>query len=92
MGEHIRREAEDWFVSNLNHMCKKHLVLSWFPRPGEGSGHINERPNEYVIERMGALGFMLDADLTCHLRSVACLWWFRESLMWFERTGSINNK
>jgi hypothetical protein len=60
--------------------------MSWFPTPGHGIGHVNERSNEWVIHQMKARGFEYMPEETKVLRDAATLWWFKESLMCFIRS------
>lgn len=83
--EHIPTEHERMFLNNVNRLANRHLILSWFPRDGEGIGHVNPRPNNYVINRLNGLGFAHDSDGSLKLRSFSTLWWFKESLMVFKR-------
>jgi hypothetical protein len=85
VGEHIPEEYEDTFIDNLVRHAERYLVLSWFPRKGHGTGHVNERSNEYVIEKLAARGFKPVPEITIRLRDAATLWWFKESLMAFVR-------
>jgi hypothetical protein len=83
-GEHIPCEFESVFLDNLG-LARVGLILSWFPRDGEGIGHVNPRPNEWVMEQMFKRGFRCDVAESARLREAAALWWFKESLMVFER-------
>lgn len=83
-GEHIPREYEWAFLNNVA-KAEMGVILSWFPRGGEGIGHVNPRPNEWVINQMNQRGFSFLTDDTNKLRASASLWWFKESLMVFKR-------
>jgi len=85
VGEHVPPAKEAGYFYNLMNLARSLVVLSWFPYPGEGIGHINEHPNEYVIERMAKGGFAHDGQWTANLRGLASLWWFKKSLMVFNR-------
>jgi len=87
VGEHIPLECEQTFLDNLAANTKRRLILSWaIPNQG-GKGHINERPNDYIINEMGKRGFVFKPEPTNSLRSVTedNVWWFKDSLMVFDR-------
>lgn len=85
VGEHIPQQFEQMFLDNLAVHAGKHLILSWFPRPGHGIGHVNERPNDYIIREMMRRRFEYEPDVTAKLREASTLWWFKESIMVYER-------
>jgi hypothetical protein len=85
VGEHIPEQFERSFIENLVLHAKNLLVVSWFPRKGEGIGHVNERSNEHVKEKICAAGFEFMPEETEELRKASTLWWFRESLLTFSR-------
>ncbi|KAG2487835.1 hypothetical protein HYH03_013552 [Edaphochlamys debaryana] len=64
------------------------LVLSWAV-PGQGGHHhVNERPNEHVVERVTALSrgaLRLNASASAALRLASSLPWFRNTVMVFDR-------
>lgn len=86
VGEHIPEKFEANFISNLDRHAKTHLIVSWFPTKGHGIGHVNEKPNQYVVDQFRALGWLFEYQHTETLRTVATEWWFKESLMVFRRT------
>jgi hypothetical protein len=62
----------------------KGLILSW-ALPGQGGcGHLNEQPNEYVIEQMLEKGFAFDEGESLKLRATVRWWWFENTLMVFR--------
>ena len=85
VGEHIPEKFESQFLENVTHWAEKYVILSWFPHKGEGIGHINERSNAYVQERMSERGFEFMPMETDSLRLAATLWWFKISVMCFRR-------
>lgn len=85
VGEHIPQASEQTFIDNVCLLSERGVILSWFPRDGEGIGHVNPRPNEYVKEQFSKRGFFSDEDGQKELRAAATLWWFKESLMVFRR-------
>ena len=85
VGEHVPQQFEQVFLDNLALHAEKYLILSWFPRPGEGIGHVNERSNEYIISQMNDRTFYFLPEVTENLRRESTLWWFKESLMAYAR-------
>lgn len=68
VGEHIPQAREATFLSNLQHTASNFLILSW-ALPGQpGVGHVNCQPNEYIVSRLQALGFVYDAHVTQTMR------------------------
>lgn len=85
VGEHIPRSYEDAFLRNIASCAKHTIILSW-AIPGQGGhGHINERSNTYIEEKMSSLGFIREPIREEILRKQAGLWWFQKSLMVFSR-------
>lgn len=84
VGEHIPREYEQKFLYDLCSVARDGMVLSWFPTDGEGIGHVNPRPNDYIIGEIILRGFTPISWAS--LRDAASLWWFKHSLMAFKRT------
>lgn len=84
-GEHIPREYEDQFIKNITSMADNVLILSWFPRDGHGTGHVNPRPNYYIMDKIKERGFVFDDECGAFFREESTLWWFKESLMVFRR-------
>ena len=85
VGEHIPPKFEDTFLDNLAKHTGKYLIISWFPRPGEGIGHVNERSNAYIQSRMMDREFQYLPEVVGRLREAATLWWFKESLLAFRK-------
>lgn len=85
VGEHIPRQYESVFLDNVASHALKVVVLSWFPEPGHGLGHVNERGNEYIIGQMVQRGFYHMPAASGRLREAATLWWFKSSLMAFSK-------
>lgn len=85
VGEHIPKEREKVFINNVVSFCEKHLVLSW-AIPGQGgTGHFNERKNDYIINRIEEKGFIFNKKRTNFLRHHSNLRWFKYTLLVFER-------
>lgn len=85
VGEHIPAEYERVFVENLHRHNRDGIILSWAV-PGQGGfGHVNEKPNEDVIEMVCGYGYRHNRAVSTWLREVSTLRWFQNTLMLFER-------
>lgn len=85
VGEHIPREYEDIFLQNLVRNAQSYILLSWAVPNQSGNGHVNCHSNEYVIEKMKALGFYVNIPVSQYLRKKASLSWFHNTIMFFQR-------
>jgi len=84
VGEHIPPAQEGVLLDNLVSRAKRGIVLSW-ARPGQnGTGHVNERPNDYIIAQMEERNWLHRPRASFALREAARFWWFRQSIMVFE--------
>lgn len=88
VGEHIPAEYEDTLIGNIVRNAGRYVLLSWAVPSQKGDGHVNSHTNKYVIEKMRAHGFTFNSIVSSYLRANASLWWFRETLMFFQRTDS----
>ena len=85
VGEHLPSKFEDIFISNLVNHAKDGIILSWAV-PGQGGhGHVNELPNNVIIERMGKLGWTYDNTDSQILRNAATFQHFKNTIMVFKR-------
>lgn len=86
VGEHIPKEHEQGFINNITKLCGGILILSW-AIPGQGGrGHVNEQPNDYIINEIEKRGFVYREAKSDYLRANAGkLPWFKNTLMFFER-------
>jgi len=85
VGEHIPKEHEQIFLDNVTNICSDNLVLSW-ALPGQGGqGHVNEQPNEYIIEQLEQRGFDYDKVRSKTLRSVAYYGYLKKTVMVFRK-------
>lgn len=83
VGEHIPATWESVFLNNVAGLAKELVVLSWaLPRHG-GRGHLNCRPNDWVIDQMDQRGWRHDAGTESFLRRRASLWYFKTNVMVF---------
>jgi hypothetical protein len=88
VAEHIPARFEGVFLDNVCGAVDLggKLVLSWATRGQGGHGHVNERDNAEVIQRLDGRGFdYLEADSFAARRAVSALDWFRHSTMCFRR-------
>lgn len=88
VAEHIPPEYESEFIDNLHRHNRRGIVLSW-AIPGQGgAGHVNERFNSYVWALLTGLGYQSKSAAERVLRAAITdyCFWFRQSLMVFERT------
>ena len=87
VGEHIPPELEPVFIHNLHIHNSRGVILSWAV-PGQGGvGHFNERDNEYVKGAFGRLGYTNNLQAESEMRAAVTdtCFWFRDTLMVFER-------
>ena len=62
VGEHIPSMYEDIFLNNLTKTADKYIVLSWAIEGQRGTGHVNCRNNDWVIDQMKKREFRLTDD------------------------------
>ncbi len=91
VGEHLPKEFEDVFINNLHNNNKKGIVLSWAIEGQGGRGHINERNNDYIKEKIIKLGYTNDIEAENKMRDAATLYWFKNTLMVFRKKDTFNN-
>ena len=85
VGEHIPQEAETVFIDNIVRHAIEGVVLSWAV-PGQGGHHhVNEQPNDHIIEQMQDRGFVQSSPWTKRLREAAELAYFKSSIVIYER-------
>lgn len=86
VGEHIPTQYCDTFLQTL---CLKttNLVMSWAVPNQCGEGHVNCRPNDWVIEQLKIRGFKLSINKTAELRKLDFngLLYFKKTIFVFER-------
>jgi 2-polyprenyl-3-methyl-5-hydroxy-6-metoxy-1,4-benzoquinol methylase len=87
VGEHIPSKYEDVLIKNVTEQVLPggYLLMSW-ALPGQpGLGHINCRPTKYIISKISDKGFIYDNDLTIHFRNMSSIWWFKNTIMFFQK-------
>ena len=87
VGEHIPEEHEQTFIDNVCEFTAKDLILSW-AIPGQGGkSHVNEKPNDYIVEQFWKRGFRYDKGTTRDLRRHSSLKWFLNTILAFKNGG-----
>jgi hypothetical protein len=91
VGEHIPAEYEDVFLENLDRHNRRGIIMSW-AIPGQGGhGHVNEQENNYIIEKVVALGYKYLPNTAQRLRSIATKRWFKNTIMVFEQEAILDS-
>lgn len=85
VGEHIPKEFESVFLTNLAKHSNKLLILSWAVVGQGGRGHVNERNNDYIEQQISKLGFKRNFDKEKVLRDQSTLRWFKNTIMVYEK-------
>lgn len=89
VGEHIPEKYEQVYLNNLTKNVTNKVILSWAIEGQGGSGHVNCRNNDYVIDQMEQRGFAHNAKASVHLRERATLPWFKNTIMVFQKLAEI---
>jgi cyclopropane fatty-acyl-phospholipid synthase-like methyltransferase len=85
VGEHIPEECEKIFIQNITKHIGQLLILSW-AIPGQvGNGHVNLKSNDYIISTINKYGLKHNERLSERLRKSSQLWWFKNTIMVFEK-------
>lgn len=85
VAEHLPAAAAGTFVASLAELSDRVLFSAAVPGQG-GTGHVNEQPHDYWIERFADQGY--DADTTWRDRFAGdedVAWWYRQNLIVFAR-------
>ncbi|XP_053390590.1 uncharacterized protein LOC123548278, partial [Mercenaria mercenaria] len=69
VAEHIPKEYESVFISNIVRHAREGVILSWASPGQSGYSHINNRPFLYVKDLMNSLGFTHDEKESDMLKS-----------------------
>lgn len=70
VGEHVPRELESRFLLEVSKIPTTGMIVSWAPPRQRGTGHVNCRPAEYVIEKFALLGWHFDEVVTKEARAL----------------------
>ena len=89
VAEHVPESLADRLVGHLAASAPAVVLTAAHPGQG-GTGHVNEQPKEYWIERFRAHGMGHRADFATRLSDVwraapVWSWWLPENVMVFER-------
>ena len=84
VGEHVPKALEDVLLDNIVSRARRGIVLSWALPGQNGTGHVNERSNNYVIGRMAKRRWTYRPHTSFVMREAAKFWWFRRTIMVFE--------
>ena len=85
VAEHLPPEAADGLVAGLAALSDRIVFSAAVPGQG-GTGHVNEQPHAYWLERFDRLGFA--ADETWRDRFAAegeVAWWYQRNMVVLER-------
>ena len=85
VGEHLPKEYEDSFITNLHLNNKKGIILSWAVKGQGGTGHVNEQNNDYIKAKICGLGYVNDSKTESFLRKNCGLYWFKNTIMVFRK-------
>lgn len=91
VGEHIPKQSEQDFIDNVCKHSNNLIILSWaIPNQG-GTGHVNCRTNNYIINELLKRNFSYDKENTIMLRNnISNAKWFKNTIMVFFK--KINKK
>lgn len=85
VAEHLPAAAADGLVAGLAELSDRILFSAAVPGQG-GTGHVNEQPHDYWLERFDRLGFAADEawrDRFATEGEVA--WWYQRNMVVLER-------
>lgn len=87
VAEHIPKEYEHIFISNIKNLCSKDLILSWAIKGQGGTRHVNEKDPEYVLPLMDAVGFDYLDEPSQIARNIASkeFYYFKNTIYIFRR-------
>jgi len=91
VGEHLPSRFEDTFIENLHNNNKHGIVLSWAVKGQGGHGHYNEQNNDYIKSKICRLGYINDTLAENILRGESTLFWFKNTIMVFRKTGGVKS-
>lgn len=87
MGEHLPADLAAAFLDNLARHARAGILLSWAIPGQAGHNHINNKPNEWVIEELRVRGFKYDESVSAKIREGSRLFWFKNTVMVFRRVS-----
>jgi len=86
VAEHIPAESQDIYIDNLIRLSKYGLIISWAV-PGQGGHqHVNERPNQEIVQMMEGKGLSYLAQESETIRTrINRLSWLKNTVMVFTK-------
>lgn len=88
VGEHIPQKHESQLIANMYAATASGClcIISWAVPGQPGRGHVNCLTKESVIKKMGAAGFIHEAELTDDARaSITDLPWLKSTMIVFRK-------
>ena len=85
VGEHLPPKFEDNYIKNLHINNKKGIILSWAVEGQGGTGHFNEKNNDYIKKKFKELNYDNDLESEKFLRANSGLKWFKNTIMVFRK-------
>ena len=70
------------------HNCRG-IILSWAILGQRGNSHVNNHANRYIVDVFHELGYRHREDLDKKFRRKATYYWFKRSIMVFERYNPL---
>ncbi len=86
VGEHIPQIYENNFINNIVNHSHNLIIISWAVPGQPGDGHVNCKTNDYIIDRIEKYNFYFNETMTQTLRGHSSLWWFKNTIMFFQKT------
>jgi cyclopropane fatty-acyl-phospholipid synthase-like methyltransferase len=85
VAEHLPKELEFSFISNVHNNNTDGIVMSWAIKGQGGWGHFNEQDNEYVIDLFEKKGYLYDVEQSNYFRNNCELSWFKNTILVFRK-------
>jgi SAM-dependent methyltransferase len=85
VGEHIPAKYEQIFIDNICRAAKDYIILSWGIVGQGGTGHVNCRNNDYIINEMLKRGFNFNLNDSNYLRKNSNFSYFKNTIMAFNK-------
>ena len=86
VAEHIPATKTMQYINNLiNHCNDGVLIISWASKGQGGDGHVNEQNADYVKKLFYNFSYKYNEHASEYLRQSADLWWFKKTLMVFNK-------
>lgn len=86
VGEHIPKIYENNFINNIVKHSHNFIIISWAIPGQPGDGHVNCQNNQYIIDTIQEKNWYFNQSITNSLRRESSLWWFKNTLMCFQKT------